>query len=461
MGVLRMSDELHAQVEGHLFGRVGEHFAFLLCDVTSSLGSPVLLARSVVLIPDHEVTVADDGWELSDSMLDDVVNTAVRSRRALVECHNHGGRLPRFSLTDRAGIAPLARFLIEALDGRPYGATVWGDETVYGEVTHSVAGKLVTARFSSITARGGHLRQLASADDDVQTLDSTFDRQLAWFGEGGQRQLGRLRVGIVGCGGTGSHVCQQLAYLGIRSFVLVDPDFIEATNLNRTVTATPSMVGMGKVWAAAQRVREVAPGATVVAIDSDLRSRRAFDALRGVDILVGCVDNDGARLVLNRLALAYEIPYLDIATDVVPAAPPSGGVGMLGGRVVSVMPNGPCLNCMAELDLREVSYVLASPAEQAAARRLGYANGVAGRSPSVVNLNGVTASLLVTELAMLVSGTRAVQDFIDIDLLGVGRSIPGNWITPRRQEPDGACFECQARGAGDAAELDALLPRSE
>lgn len=455
-----MSAEFHAQVEAHLFARAGEHFAFLLCDATSSLGSPVFLARAVVLIPDHEITSSENGWELSDPMLDEVINAAVTSHRALVECHNHGGLFPRFSPTDRAGIGALATFMLEALKGRPYGATVWGAGPVYGEVTYSVAGKPIAEQLSSITVQGDHLRQLASADDDLQPLDPMFDRQLAWFGEASQRQLGRLRVGVVGCGGTGSHVCLQLAHLGIRSFVLVEPDFIEATNLNRTVTTTPAMIGMGKVWAAAQRVRAVAPRATVVAIDSDLRSRQAFDALRGVDILVGCVDNDGARLVLNRLALAYDIPYLDVATDIVPTEPPSAGIEMLGGRIAAVMPDGPCLNCMGELDRSEVGYFLASPAEQAAARRHGYAAGMVGNSPSVVSLNGVAASLLVTELAVLVSGTRKVQTFVDIDLLGVGRPIPGDWITPRREARDGECFECHARAAGDAAELDELLPRN-
>lgn len=49
-----------------------------------------------------------------------------------------------------------------------------------------------------------------------------FDRQILLFGEEGQEKLAAATVAIVGVGGLGSHVVQQLAYLGIRRFLLVD-----------------------------------------------------------------------------------------------------------------------------------------------------------------------------------------------------------------------------------------------
>ena len=41
----------------------------------------------------------------------------------------------------------------------------------------------------------------------------------------------------VGVGGIGSHVLQQLAYLGVKEIVVVDDDKIDQTNLNRLVGA--------------------------------------------------------------------------------------------------------------------------------------------------------------------------------------------------------------------------------
>lgn len=456
MAVLRLTSSAHEQVRRHLFSQPGEHFAFLLCDVPRHTVDPLFLVRDTLLVPDHQVIISPAGWELTDEMLDRVVNTAVRTGKVLVECHTHGGPNPRFSPTDRAGIGPLARFLADVLQGRPYGATVWGDRTVYGEAhSQTESGELEIIPFRSITALGSHLRQLVSADD-LDPVEALFDRQLAWFGELGQRQLGRLRVAVTGCGGTGSHVCQQLAYLGVRNFVLVDPDGCETTNLNRTVTTIPAMVGMSKVWAAAQAVRSIAPAAAVHVLHDDLRRQRSLDTLKTVDVLIGCVDNDGARLVLNRLALAYEIPYLDVATDLVPGTHAADVFEAIGGRVAAVLPEGPCLSCMGEIDRTEAAYHLASPWEQAEARRRGYADGILGQSPSVVFLNGVAASLLINEFAALVSSIRPVQPFTDIDLLGSAHALPGNWVAPRRVELEKGCFECLARGKGDAAELEAL-----
>ena len=74
-----------------------------------------------------------------------------------------------------------------------------------------------------------------------------FDRQVRAFGADGQLKLQRLRVAIVGLGGTGSLIAQQLVHLGVRDFILVDPDVIESTNLNRVANAFQDDIGQPKV----------------------------------------------------------------------------------------------------------------------------------------------------------------------------------------------------------------------
>ena len=74
-------------------------------------------------------------------------------------------------------------------------------------------------------------------------------------------------------------------------------------------------------------------------------------------MIFGCVDNDGARLVLNELALAYRIPYFDLGVGINAT---DGVVSEAGGQVTAVVPSGPCLNCMDLIDREEASYILAS-----------------------------------------------------------------------------------------------------
>src|SRR6267143_583442 len=68
-------------------------------------------------------------------------------------------------------------------------------------------------------------------------MDQRYNRQ-SFLGEASERIFATAKVGILGLGGGGSHVVQQLAHLGIRNFVICDPDKVEDTNLNRLVGAT-------------------------------------------------------------------------------------------------------------------------------------------------------------------------------------------------------------------------------
>ena len=63
-----------------------------------------------------------------------------------------------------------------------------------------------------------------------------LDRQLALFGGEGQKTIGASRVALVGLGGLGTHVVQQLALLGVGSLVLIDSEDLDPTNGNRYVT---------------------------------------------------------------------------------------------------------------------------------------------------------------------------------------------------------------------------------
>ena len=58
---------------------------------------------------------------------------------------------------------------------------------------------------------------------------------MRFFGRDGQEKIAKTHVAIVGIGGLGTHVVQQLALLGIGQLTLVDNEEIDATNLNRYI----------------------------------------------------------------------------------------------------------------------------------------------------------------------------------------------------------------------------------
>lgn len=278
-------------------------------------------------------------------------------------------------------------------------------------------------------------------------------RNIGFFGREGQDRLSAAQVVVVRCGGLGTHVVQQLAYLGVQDFSLVDHEDLAETNRNRYVTAWASdpVPGSPKVELAQRLIRLINRSARVVAIHSELRSRAAFDAVMAAEYVFGCLDNDGARLVLTELCAAYRRPYLDLATEIVPGERP-----VYGGRVFAAWGDNGCLVCRQQLDLTEAREDL----EDDAARRdrahlFGVLPDALGSSgPSVVSINGVVASLAVTEFSVAVAGLRRPHT-----LLTYRADLGRVTVTRDAAPPD--CYYCrEVYGAGDAAAVERYL-RSE
>ena len=62
-----------------------------------------------------------------------------------------------------------------------------------------------------------------------------YDRNVRFFGQSGRDSLGAASVAVVGVGGLGTHVVQQLALLGVGRLVLIDSEEVDETNRNRYV----------------------------------------------------------------------------------------------------------------------------------------------------------------------------------------------------------------------------------
>ena len=276
-------------------------------------------------------------------------------------------------------------------------------------------------------------------------------RNIGFFGREGQDRLSDAQVVVVGCGGLGTHVVQQLAYLGVKDFTLIDHEDLDETNKNRYVTAWASdpAPGSPKVELARRHIRLVNPSARVAAIRSELRSRAAFEAVMSAEHVFGCLDNDGARLVLTELCAAYRRPYLDLATEIVPGERP-----IYGGRVFAAWGGNGCLVCRQLLDLVEARKDLEdNAARQDRANLYGVAfTALEGSGPSVVSINGVVASLAVTEFSVAVAGLRRPHTLLTYRA-DLGR------VTVTGDAAPADCYYCkEVFGTGDAAGVDRYLP---
>lgn len=214
---------------------------------------------------------------------------------------------------------------------------------------------------------------------------SWLDRQ-SFLGADSDRVLAGLTIGFVGLGGGGSHVVQQCAHLGIGAYVLIDPQAIDETNLNRLVGATLEDVleGRAKVDIARRLIFGVQPSATVHPIQSEWQL--VGDLLKTCDIIVGALDSVRAKNELDAFCRRFLIPYIDMGMDVHRT---SGGY-LIAGQVVLSSPGTPCLRCLGVVTDK-------------ALEREAMNYGAAGGHPQVVWPNGVLASTAVGLLMQLVT----------------------------------------------------------
>lgn len=225
-------------------------------------------------------------------------------------------------------------------------------------------------------------------------MSDKFSRQ-SFLAEDSERTLRMSCAAIVGLGGGGSHIAQQLAHVGLGNFLLVDDDFCEESNLNRLVGATYDDVlkKTPKTKIAERIIKSINPDAVVECVDR--RWENAAIKLRDADVIFGSVDTFAARRDLEITARRYLTPYIDIGMDV----HPEGDRFRITGQVILSMPGKPCLRCLGFLTNDNL-------AREAA----GY--GAAGVKPQVVWPNGVLASHAVGTFIQLVTPWH--NDHLDV-----------------------------------------------
>ncbi len=203
-----------------------------------------------------------------------------------------------------------------------------------------------------------------------------YSRQ-SFLGSSAEAMISRCTIGIVGLGGGGSHIVQQLAHIGFQRFVLYDDDVVEESNLNRLIGATSAdvLAETPKLHLAKMMIYGLQPKASVRGFACKWQEKP--EPLRECQIVFGCVDSYKGREELEIACRRYLMHYIDIGMDVHGEEKP-----VIGGQVILSSPGGLCMRCMGFLTDDKL-------AQEAAL----YGN--AGHRPQVVWPNGVLASTAV------------------------------------------------------------------
>lgn len=366
--------------------------------------------------------------ELTPALVARISKRAKNTGLSLVFVHTHPGeRPPIFSLVDDRGECVLSDFLNVRLESAQNASLVMST----GGVRARLLGRSEELRVVIV----GRRRAIAfEPEPDRSPVSDVFDRQVRAFGAAGQQRLSDTRVAIVGLGGTGSIAAQQLVHLGVRRFILIDPDIIEVTNLNRVVAATAQDIGALKVSVAARYIRSFSPDSEVSEWRGDVVHDVTARALIDADLILLCTDSHGSRSVVQQVAYQHLIPCIDMGSTIIQS---NGQITGIFGRVQLLSPGLPCLWCSELLDAEQVRRDMMNESERGLDP---YIPGSSEPAPSVVSLNGTVVSLAVSMLLGIVSGAP----FESTHLVYNGRASS---LRSVRGAARSNCFICSRSGA--------------
>lgn len=267
-------------------------------------------------------------------------------------------------------------------------------------------------------------------------------------------------VAIVGVGGVGSVAAEMLTRCGIGRLLLYDYDTVELANMNR-LFFQPHQAGMTKTDAAVQTLTGINPDVALESYTLNITTVEGFKSFMesltrdlkgdrpqgpsGVDLVLSCVDNYEARMVVNQACNELSQTWMEsgVSEDAV-----SGHIQLL------IPGETACFACAPPL-------VVASGVDEKTLKREGVC------AASLPTTMGIVAGLLVQSTLKYLLHFGVVSKYLGYSALK--DFFPTMEMWPNPQCTNKACIERQgefqkskpARGAAARAEAERLAAEAE
>jgi|HubBroStandDraft_4_1064222.scaffolds.fasta_scaffold00333_21 hypothetical protein len=347
----------------HLFpGDGDEHGAVLSVGVARSARSNRLLVRELYLARDGQDYVPGrHGYRmLRAEFVRDCALACADEDLGYLAVHNHGGDTSvTFSSIDLMSHERGYPALLQLI-GAPVGALVFARRAIAGDIWLTDGTRADLQKLEVVGAK----RELLFPQTVVATPgpDGRRQRQTLLLGSAGQAILREAKVGVIGAGGVGSLIVEQLARLGVGHIVVVDPDRIEESNFSRIVgsrehdywpyltrSAFQPLRWLGrrlsrtKVSIAKRLAHEANRNGTFEAVFGNVLEPDVASRLLDCDFLFLAADSMQARFLFNAAVHQYLVPGIQIGAKA--AADKDGTLSSVFSVARRVLPDSGCLWC--------------------------------------------------------------------------------------------------------------------
>jgi len=152
----------------------------------------------------------------------------------------------------------------------------------------------------------------------------------------GQKRLKTGSVLMIGAGGLGSPAAMYLAAAGVGRLGIVDPDIVEASNLQRQLLYSTADIGRTKLEVATERIGHLNPHVQVTGYAERFDRSNAERIAQDYDLILDGTDNFATRYLSNDVAVFQKKPNI------------YGSIFRFEGQCSVFAPHlgGPCYRCM-------------------------------------------------------------------------------------------------------------------
>jgi molybdopterin/thiamine biosynthesis adenylyltransferase len=437
-------------LEEAVFSREGlEGAAYLLCGLSITEVETRLLVREVIPVKnEHYLKRERNKLSIDSVSYSTIAKRASAIGAAVLFVHSHPAGPPTFSPQDNGEEPKLMEFFSARYPDVVHGSLVVAPGSLWSGRLW-VKGRWVTLR--RIRVIGRRFRFLDFHLDEMPMPDF-FDRQVRAFGPDIQRILQRLHVGVVGVGGTGSPVVEQLVRLGVGRISEFDGDIFEDSNSTRVYGSRFGDQGINKAELSAEHVNQIGMGTVVRAYSQHINCERVAKLLRECDVVFGCTDKQTPRGILVQLALRYYIPVFDLGVKI---DAENKVLRSIVGRVTTIIPGEACLFCRERISAEMIRLESLSPEEQQLLADENYAPQLETENPAVITFTTAVAAQAVSELLHRLTGFMGEQRRSSEVLMLFHQTEVRTNRTP--SDPNCLCAQQEFWGTGDRKDFLGLF----
>ena len=404
-----MTTSQHEALLNHLFPGDGlEAAAILLCNQGTGKRHHRLMVMDI-LYPSHNLSERKEdfvSWHFLDFFPPHKISNIDQSGQSVVTIHSHPNGCGKFSELDDRNDRELFHSVCNWFDdGRPNGSAIMLSNGQIKARTVDAHGMFRAMPTVSVVGENIHIwkRHKFQAETAYQ------DKITQTLGKGTLDLLRTMRIGVIGCSGTGSIIIELLVRNCIGELVIVDDDIVEEKNLNRLINSTIDAAHkeQPKVLAIKQAIQKIGMGTKVDAYQELTDSPDVVSALIDCDVIFGCVDSAFGRYHLDCLASAYLIPYFDVGVYL--EADGKGGITAADAVSHYIQPEGESLLSRGAYTMEQVTaenWRRKDSDYYQQQRIAGYLAAVDEEQPAVISVNMQAACLAFNDFMARIHAYR-------------------------------------------------------